>query len=279
MAVYSHSKISTFEQCPLKYKLRYIDKIIIVERSIESFLGEVVHSALEWIYTCVKKKIIPSLDEVISYYDSEWNREYNKMIISINYGRTPDVYYNKGIKFLIDYYMEHNPFNDNTLEVEKKIFINLDKEGRYRIRGFIDRLSYDLEKGEYIVHDYKTSDSAPTQEKIENDRQLSLYSLAVKELFGKDKEVLLTWHFLAFKKRVYSRRTNEQLEVLKSQVIGIIDKIENAESFPPKISKLCDWCEYRRMCPAWGNSTPEGKEVQKEISEFEKTEEQRENGI
>lgn len=27
MAVYSHSRISTFEQCPFKYKLEYVDKI------------------------------------------------------------------------------------------------------------------------------------------------------------------------------------------------------------------------------------------------------------
>ena len=27
MTVYSHSRLSTFEQCPYKYKLQYIDKV------------------------------------------------------------------------------------------------------------------------------------------------------------------------------------------------------------------------------------------------------------
>ena len=81
MSVYSYSKISTFEQCPLKYQFRYIDKIYIIERSIESFLGEIVHSALEWLYLSVKKNILPSLDDMISYYDEQWNKDYNKKMI------------------------------------------------------------------------------------------------------------------------------------------------------------------------------------------------------
>lgn len=277
MSVYSYSKISTFEQCPLKYKFRYIDKIYIIERSIESFLGEVVHSTLEWLYLSVKKNILPSIDEMISYYDEQWSRNYNKKIISITYDKTPDFYYNKGIKFLIDYYLEQKPFNDNTIDVEKEIFTTLDNEGRYKIHGYIDRLSYNADTKEYTIHDYKTSDSAPSQEKIENDRQLSLYSIAVKELFGKDKEVLLIWHYLSYKKRILSRRTNGQLENIKKQIMNIIDKIETTEEFPPKVSRLCDWCEYRRMCPAWGNSPPKfRKDVQKEINEFEKIDEQKE---
>ena len=56
MAVYSYSKLNTFKQCPLKFKFRYIDKIIPkIERTIEAHLGSVVHETLEWIYKQVKK--------------------------------------------------------------------------------------------------------------------------------------------------------------------------------------------------------------------------------
>ena len=37
MAVYSHSRLSTFETCPLQYKLRYVDKIKKEEEGIEAF--------------------------------------------------------------------------------------------------------------------------------------------------------------------------------------------------------------------------------------------------
>jgi len=49
---YSHSKLSTFEQCPTKFKYRYIDKIPVeFEKTVEAFLGEIVHETLELLYT------------------------------------------------------------------------------------------------------------------------------------------------------------------------------------------------------------------------------------
>lgn len=269
MAVYSHSKISTFEQCPLKYKLRYIDKIIIPIRSVESFLGETVHSSLEWLYNLAKERKIPSLDELIFFYTEEWKKNFKEDILIVDKNMRKEDYYNKGIKFLIDYYLKNRPFDENTLEVEKEIYITLDKGKKYIIRGFIDRLAYNLRTKEYEVHDYKTSNSIPSKDKIETDRQLALYSIAVKEMFGKDKEVLLIWHYLAYNQRILSRRTNEQLEKLKRQIMGLIDEIESEKKFHPYVSRLCDWCEYRKMCPAWGNSSMNiGKEKQKELADF-----------
>ena len=40
MVIYSHSRLSTFEQCKLKFKFRYIDKLTPeIENTIEGFLG------------------------------------------------------------------------------------------------------------------------------------------------------------------------------------------------------------------------------------------------
>ena len=165
-------------------------------------------------------------------------------------------YFNKGIKFLVNYYLNHKPFDDNTIEVEKEILINLDGKGEYKIRGFIDRLSYNLKTGEYEVHDYKTSNNLPSQEKIDNDRQLALYSIAIKEIFGEDKKVILVWHYLSFNKKIHSRRTDEQLKKLKTETLNLIKEIESTASFTPTKSALCNWCEYKPICPAWGNKPP-----------------------
>ena len=144
--------------------------------------------------------------------------------------------------------MRHKPFDDNTLEVEKRIMINLDEKGEYKLQGFIDRLVHNLEKDEFEIHDYKTGNSLPAKEKIESDRQLALYSIAIKELFGKDKEVLLIWHYLAHNQKIVSKRTNEQLQQLKKEIIELITKIEATIEFPAKKTILCDWCEYKKIC-------------------------------
>ena len=150
MPVFSHSRLSSFEQCKLKYKFRYIDNIIPdIEKTIESHLGNVVHNTLEWLYNQVKKNKIPTIDEVIVNYSEGWKKDYEEEIQIVKKYMTAGDYFNKGIQFLINYYMRHKPFDDNTIAVEKEILFNLDKDGKYKIRGFIDRLTYNLETKDY----------------------------------------------------------------------------------------------------------------------------------
>ena len=48
--IYSHSRLSTFEQCPYKFKLKYIDNIESeIPQTVEAFLGSRVHETLESI--------------------------------------------------------------------------------------------------------------------------------------------------------------------------------------------------------------------------------------
>jgi putative RecB family exonuclease len=248
MVIYSHSKISTFEQCPLKFKYRYIDKIIPeIEKTIEAHLGEIVHMTLEWLYNTVKeKKIAPELDEVIDYYSEKWQELYSDKIVIVKKEFSPESYFEKGVNFLLNYYYKHKPFNDGTIECEKKVFINLDPETK--IQGIIDRLVYNKETEEYEIHDYKTANSIPSKQKFETDRQLALYSIAIKEMFGKEKKVCLVWHYLAYNQKICVRKTEEQLEQLKKDTLKSIKQIESAKEFPSNKSILCNWCEYKNSC-------------------------------
>ena len=80
-----------------------------------------------------------------------------------------------------------------------------------------------------------------------------LYSIAIKEIFGYDKDVILVWHYLAHNKKIYSITTNNQLERLKVETINTIKRIELEKEFPHNKSRLCSWCEYKSLCPAWQN--------------------------
>ena len=261
MVIYSHSRLSTFEQCPFKFKLRYIDKIKPeIEKSIEAHLGTAVHDTLEWLYTEKKLGNIHSIEKVIEYYSQAWQKDFSNNIKIVRKNLSAKDYFNKGVTFLVDYYMKNHPFDDGTIELEKRIMIDLDGTGKYKIQGFIDRLVFNKLTGEYEVHDYKTANTLPTQEKMDSDRQLALYSIAVKELFGNHHNVLLTWHFLAHNIKICSRRTVEQLEQLKKDIMNLIDEIEATDYFPPQKSILCDWCEFKSMCPHFGGTINERQE-------------------
>jgi putative RecB family exonuclease len=249
MGKYSHSKLSCFEQCPFKFKLKYIDKIQPeIEKSIEAHLGTAVHGTLEWLYNQAKENTALTVDEILLRYTEAWQKDFSEAIEIVKQEFTAEDYFNKGVQFLLNYHKKHFPFQDGTLEIEKKITINLGENGKHKIRGFIDRLVFNPTTKAYEVHDYKTSSYLPTQEKIDQDRQLALYSIAIKELYGLDKEVTLIWHYLAHDTKIESNRTNQQLEELKQEIINLINKIETTNEFPKEKSILCDWCEFKNIC-------------------------------
>jgi len=74
MPVFSNSRLSTYEQCPLKYKYQYIDKIKVEEAAdtVEAFMGSRVHDALEKLYKDLKLQKLNSLDDLLAYFNSQW---------------------------------------------------------------------------------------------------------------------------------------------------------------------------------------------------------------
>jgi putative RecB family exonuclease len=262
--IYSHSRLETFEKCRLKFKYRYIDKIIPeIGTSIEAHLGSVVHSTLEWLYTEVKNQKTPSIEQVITCYADQWKKNFTPDIIIVKKKFSEKDYFNKGVDFIVKYYTKHYPFKEKTLAIEHKIELQLDENTK--IIGFIDRLVHNLETNEIEIHDYKTANSMPRREQIESNRQLALYSLAIKESFGKDKNICLIWHYLAHDIKICLRKTEQQLEQLKREIKSLIKKIEATKDFPPNKTILCDWCEYKSMCPEFNDAAPKEKQKQLDI--------------
>jgi len=266
MPTYSHSRLSTFEQCPLKYKFSYIDNIKVAGQSVEAFMGSMVHETLEKLYEGVKMQKILPLKSLLAYYTDIWKKNWNENIIIVKKEYNEEDYKKLGEICIINYYNKYSPFDqDTTIATEKRVMIEID--GGYRLQGYIDRLSF--KDSVYEIHDYKTSSSLPLQEQVDSDRQLALYSIAVREGFKDAKKVKLIWHYLAFNKDVSSERTDKQLEELKKETAKTIDKIEATKEFNPVVSKLCDYCEFREMCPKWSHLA---KLEDKDVKEFKKDE-------
>lgn len=249
MPIYSHSKLSTFEQCPLKFRFRYVDKLTPdFEEFIEGFLGSKVHETLEWIYQQISQGILLELDSIVHQYIKNWNKDFNHKIKIINQEFNSEYYFNQGIIALINYFLENAPFKDNTIATEKRVLVNLDPQGKYKVQGFIDRLVHNKETNIFEIHDYKTSNFLKTQEELDKDKQLALYSIAIKQLFQGVNDIHLIWHFLAFREKRISKRTEEQFEKLRQEIIQLIDRIESTKNFPSKPSALCKWCEFKSYC-------------------------------
>ena len=75
---------------------------------------------------------------------------------------------------------------------------------------------------------------------------------------------------LAFDKDVISERTDKQLKELQQKVVDKIKEIESAKEFPRKINVLCDYCDYRDICPSFKHQVELNR--LKTVKEFKKDE-------
>jgi CRISPR/Cas system-associated exonuclease Cas4 (RecB family) len=89
------------------------------------------------------------------------------------------------------------------------------------------------------------------QEYADQDTQLALYAIWVKQEFKEAREVKLIWHYVKVGEDVVSVRTDEKLKQLKEDILAQIKKINRAEAeddFPAQETK-CEWCGYWQYCP------------------------------
>ncbi len=250
MPVYSHSRLACFEQCSLKFKYKYLDKLKAeTEQTIEAFLGSRVHEALEKLYQDHKFQKKTTLEEILSYFKSEWDKQCTDEIVIVRKDFSKENYYDMGVRFITEYYNKNTPFNQTkTLGLETLVNIDINNDGKYKLRGYIDRLTCNGDNL-FEIHDYKTSAHLPAQDNLDSDRQLALYAIAIKNMYPQAKKINLVWHFLAFNQEMRSSRTDEELEALKKEIVTRIDAIESAKEFEAKESALCNWCEFGPICP------------------------------
>ncbi|MBS3141095.1 PD-(D/E)XK nuclease family protein [Candidatus Woesearchaeota archaeon] len=267
MATYSHSRVSTFEQCPFRYKLQYIDHLKVeTPTTIEAFMGDLVHKVLEKMYEDKKYKKRVAKSTLIKFYKELWQKEYSENILVARKELTADNFKKMGEKFISDYYDKYKNDDMTILALETQQMMTLPDGNSWHVR--IDKLGC---KGDvYYVCDYKTNNSMKDQEDADSDRQLAMYSSWVKDKFRDAKKVILLWHMLTFNKEVTSERNDIQIKKLQEEIVSLIKEIEKAtkeDNFPRKQSALCSWCTFKEHCPSFKHELVLEK---KDITEYKK---------
>lgn len=263
MPTYSHSKLSTFEQCRQKYKFNYIDKIEVPGQSVEAFMGGVVHEVLEKLYQDIKHQKMPTIKELLLFYKKTWEEQWTDEIIIVNQNYTQKNYYDMGARFIYSYYDHHKPFDQGVIMgIETQDFLDLGEGYKYHVR--IDRLMFEGD-GVYSVNDYKTNNTLPKQDKLDNDRQLAAYAIWVHETYADATDVKLVWHFLAYDRHMESKRSIDHLYQLKALIKKQIKEIEANKDYSPNVTALCGWCEFKHLCPAFCHEAKVEKLTAKEF--------------
>ncbi|PJE68499.1 hypothetical protein COU94_01495, partial [Candidatus Shapirobacteria bacterium CG10_big_fil_rev_8_21_14_0_10_38_8] len=245
----SYSQIETFKQCPLHYKLRYILNIPTPPSSAQSF-GTSMHAALRDYY---QQRIAGEKlgeEELLGLLKNNWISEGYKD------KKHEQLTFEKGKKFLRSFYkqVKDSPIFPLVLEQPFNFPIN-----GIRVGGRIDRVDPfrqgRAEAGRFDgieIIDYKTGANVPSQKDVDKDFQMTVYALAASEVkekpFGIDPDkIYLSFYYFETGEKVTTKRTKEQLENAKKEILDWIGKI-NKSDFKCNHSLMCDHCEYRLLC-------------------------------
>ena len=239
----SYSRIARYEQCPLSFKLHYVDGETAEPGDPLNF-GKVVHAVLERLMNDVmlQERSGPlSADTALEYFRQEWESS----------GMSGIELFREGIDIIKDFVrMQGEVDHRDILAVEKEFNLPV---GPFTVLGYIDRVDrVDDETVEII--DYKTNRMLFTRDEVDSSLQMSLYHLAARQLWPWAKNVKLTFWMLRHGIRMTTERTAEQLDAALRYVETVGRMTEEATEFPPRLNTNCVWCDHHQRCPAYANA-------------------------
>ncbi|MGH7203643.1 MAG: ATP-dependent helicase [Candidatus Levyibacteriota bacterium] len=242
----SYSQMQTFQMCPLHYKLRYLMNLPSPPSPALSY-GISVHNTLRDFFQALGQKENVTEESMSIMLQKNWiNEGYSgKLHEQQTYKQADEM-----LKQIAVDGIKHPPA---TLALELPFNFWL---AGLKVGGKIDRIDR-LSDGKIEIIDYKTGRNVPTEKKVRDDLQLSLYALAATEvrdgILGKTpEEIVLTLYYLEEEKKISTTRTREDLEAAKANILKIRDEIQRS-SFVCTHSILCKSCEYMMLCQAQKN--------------------------
>ncbi len=254
----SYSSVGTYQTCPLKYKYQHVDRIP-EPKSKEAVFGTLVHAVMKYVHT--PALLAPTVEQALDYFAKGWNSEVYEDELEERAA------FSQGVTIIQDYLSRNKPSDYTIVDLESRFAIEIGDEvsGKHIVSGIIDRI--DRTKDGYEIIDYKTTRKMPSQDKVDNDLQLSIYLKAFlarypKEIANLDK-ITVSLYYLKHGVKLSSTRTREQLDRVDETFLSVIKSIEEAK-FEPILSPLCDWCGYQKICPLWKHKFAETRRVETE---------------
>ena len=83
---------------------------------------------------------------------------------------------------------------------------------------------------------------------MDENLQLSIYALACRDALALGTPARVTLYFPESATRLSTTRTDEQLDAAREEILARVRPIR-AGDFGATPGRVCDWCDYRAICP------------------------------
>ena len=244
----SHSQFTAYNECNLKWKLRYIDKLSLSGGNIHTLFGSAVHTVLqEYLTTMYNKSIVEAerlkLDVMLK---EQMIKEFN--IIRARWKMIPCEqkemveFYQDGVEIIKHFKKHRNKYfmkkNYELVGIEVPIFMNV-QEG-VQLKSFLDVVIRNKVSGRITIIDLKTSTRSWTDFHKKNfykKAQLLMYKQFYSEKFDVPLENIDVY-FLILKRKIAKK---------SDWPISRLQKFEPAHGKPSVNKTMKAFNEFREL--------------------------------
>lgn len=218
--------------------------------SLDAERGTLLHTALERLFDSpiplrtleVAKATLPK------YWDEQMEEKPELAALVPNKKEWID----RANSLLDNYFMLEEP---NTFEpTHRELHLEIDLSEAIYLHGYVDRLDV-ANSGEVRIIDYKTGKAPRPGWEDKALFQLRVYAF----IYWRNFEVipkLLQLIYLGSSQILRNSPTESDLLLTEKTLLRIANEISSAienDRWTPKPSRLCDWCSFKSICPAFNN--------------------------
>jgi len=260
----SPSRAADFMACPLLYRFRTIDRL--PERpSAVATRGTVVHAVLERLFDL--PPVERTVERARALIDPVWQDlleaepDVAELFVDDEDGSALHDWLASGADLLDRYFALEDPAR---LDPEaRELYVETTLESGLRLRGYVDRLDRAPVSGDVRVVDYKTGRAPGEGFESRAMFQMRFYALVLWRQTGQVPK-LLQLMYLGSGEILRYEPDEDDLRATERKVAALWNAIERAMTkgdWRASPSRLCDWCDHKPVCPAWGGTPPPLPEV------------------
>ncbi len=234
----SPSKISCFQSCALKYRMKYIDRVPKEARPTPNLsFDRSIHFALRDFHENYERGRVKA---------NPFRGILNKYWIPDGYAdQEEEERFKVRANVMLEEYFKGLDGSENPVMFEtgaKWSWNGVDTVVQ------IDRIDQ-LPDGKLEIIDYKTGKKVPDERVINEDASLMNMFLAANQKWpGRIAKV--SYHYMSNNKRYSLTPTEADIQAHKLKMADLVTSI-NKNEFEPKKGSLCAWCEFYGPCPEW----------------------------
>lgn len=240
----SPSGASMFEQCPRRWRFRYVDRLPDPP-GIPALVGSFAHLVLESLLQEEPPDRTPARARTLARDRwSEFEADYDYAALELDEAESREFRW-KAWTAIEGLWALEDPAGVEVLATEEKVEATL---GGVPFRGVVDRI--DEGPDGMVVTDYKSGRAPSLRFAPKRLTQVLLYAAAVAEEMDRPP---VKARLLYLGQRVVD--TDVTAETLESTVEALASTWADiggacaADEFAPRTGPLCNWCPYAANCP------------------------------